>query len=189
MTDQTTAAPAPQVPPASAPAPQAPAPATPPPAAPVSSPAEAVKQSTPPPPPPPQVDTPYDVIASLVFTALPVGSVNSCLVGSGLAPITTQMDILKTLASPPVAPTNSSPPVVSGNTSVGSVLTCDPGTWTGGAAITYQWQGNATDIAGSTGVSYTTVAGDIGTNITCVVTGTNASGSASATSNSIGPIA
>jgi hypothetical protein len=74
---------------------------------------------------------------------------------------------------------------------VGQVLTSTTGTWTGTAPITYsyQWKRGATNI-GTNSSTYTLVAADAGntSNITCVVTATNAGGSANATSNTIAQI-
>ena len=92
--------------------------------------------------------------------------------------------ILIAAAQPPV---NTVAPVISGNTLVGSVLSCTQGTWTGDVPITYtyQWKKNTINISGQTNSTYTSVAGDAGATITCTVTGTNVAGNASATSNGI----
>jgi len=91
---------------------------------------------------------------------------------------------IKRGGSPPV---NVVAPVISGSTSLGSVLTSTTGTWTGNTPITYtyQWQRNGSPILGETSSTYTIVAADSAANITCVVTATNTIGSASATSNTI----
>ena len=85
------------------------------------------------------------------------------------------------------APINTIAPVISGTTTLGSVLTTTNGTWTGSPAptFTYQWTRNSVNIASATASTYTLVLADSGANINCVVTGTNASGSSSATSNTI----
>jgi hypothetical protein len=84
-------------------------------------------------------------------------------------------------------PVNVVAPVISGTTSLGSVLTTTDGTWTGNTPITYtyQWQRNGSPISSATSSTYTIVAADSAANITCVVTATNAFGSSSATSNTI----
>ena len=80
-------------------------------------------------------------------------------------------------------PVNSSPPVISGTTSVGSVLTTTDGTWINSpSSFSYQWKRGATNI-GTNANTYTLVQADAGQNITCVVTATNAVGSGNATSN------
>lgn len=88
------------------------------------------------------------------------------------------------------APANSVAPVVTGSTVYGSVLTVSNGTWSGTPTptFTYQWKRGGTTNIGTGVNTYTTVAGDETFNITCVVTGTNSQGSASATSNSFGPV-
>lgn len=84
------------------------------------------------------------------------------------------------------APVNTVLPVVSGtNYYVGDVLTTTDGTWTSSpTSFTYQWKRGATNI-GTNANTYTLVTADANTNITCVVTATNASGSTPATSNII----
>ncbi len=90
-------------------------------------------------------------------------------------------------AAPPV---NTVLPSISGTARDGSTLTAATGSWTGTSPITYtfQWRrcdalgGACADIAGATASTYTQVAADIGSTIRVVVTGTNAGGSASATS-------
>lgn len=92
-----------------------------------------------------------------------------------------------------VEPSNVAAPVVSGDTTVGSVLTCTTGTWAGAPVPTYSYQwwratGPDVPITGETGNTYTTTASDVGFDVYCVVTATNPLGSDSATSNSVGPI-
>jgi hypothetical protein len=83
----------------------------------------------------------------------------------------------------------SAPPVISGNTPVGSTLTSTSGTWTGFPAPTfeYRWYRGVSPISGAVSVSYVTQNDDLSEAITCRVIGTNASGSAVATSNIITP--
>jgi hypothetical protein len=71
---------------------------------------------------------------------------------------------------------------------VGSTLISTTGTWTGSPTYTRQWRRNATNIGGGTGTSHVLVANDVGANITCNVTATNAAGGVTATSNALGPI-
>ena len=90
-------------------------------------------------------------------------------------------DIIGTTAT---APVNTVLPVVSGTIFyVADVLTTTDGTWTGTpTSFSYQWKRGATNI-GTNANTYTLVSADAGTNITCVVTATNATGSTPATSN------
>ena len=87
-----------------------------------------------------------------------------------------------------IAPVNLHPPTIDGAGLVNAKIdVIDDGTWSGDLPIifTYQWKKNGIDIIGETNNQYTTVLDDLGKSITCVVTATNISGSASATSNSI----
>ena len=88
------------------------------------------------------------------------------------------------------APVNTVAPVVSGTAVVGQVLTTTDGTWSNSpTSFSYQWKRGATNI-GTNSSTYTLVSADAGntSNITCVVTATNAVGSANATSNQIAQI-
>ena len=86
-----------------------------------------------------------------------------------------------------VLPVNTVAPVISGSTSLGSVLSSTTGTWTGTPIITfaYQWYRGATLITGATSSTYTIVVADSAAALTCQVTATNSAGSVSATSNAI----
>jgi surface protein len=89
------------------------------------------------------------------------------------------------ISGPPPAPVNSTPPVISGTTTLGSVLTTTNGTWTNSpTSYAYQWKRGATNI-GTNANTYTLVNADAGQSITCVVTATNAGGSTPATSNAV----
>lgn len=84
------------------------------------------------------------------------------------------------------AAVNTVAPAVTGATSVGSILSCDTGTWTGsGLAYTYQWKANGVNIAGETASTYQTVTADGGATITCVVTATNSGGAVAQASNAV----
>jgi hypothetical protein len=90
--------------------------------------------------------------------------------------------------TPTGPPSNSVRPVVTGDIAVGSTLTItNAGTWNGYPAptLTYKWYRGDTLIADNT-TSYTIQASDVGQSITYQVTGTNASGSATAISSPIG---
>lgn len=92
------------------------------------------------------------------------------------------------VTGPPVVATI---PTITGTASSGQLLTATTGTWTGFPAptFTYQWRqcdsggASCSDIAGATASTYTPVTADQGKTIRVVVTATNGSGSASATSN------
>jgi len=101
---------------------------------------------------------------------------------SGSTPATSN-----TITAGNYAPVNTVAPVASGGTYIGDVLTTTNGTWTGSPTFTYQWY-NITlsqNVAGATSNSHTLVDADAGADINCIVTGTNAAGSAIGNSNSI----
>jgi hypothetical protein len=97
----------------------------------------------------------------------------------------------------PAAPVNTAAPVVSGTPTVGSLLSCSNGSWTGENELTlsvgwpfttpfaYQWLRDGSAIAGSTSNAYLVQAADLGHGLVCEVTATNAAGHASAKSNSL----
>ena len=92
----------------------------------------------------------------------------------------------------PVAPTNTSVPVVSGTPTVGETLSSTTGTWNGYPTPTYgyQWvRGASTNISGATSSSYTLVDADYNNTVKCTVTATNSAGSASATSAATATVA
>ena len=78
------------------------------------------------------------------------------------------------------APVSVDTPYVSGAAANGSVLSCTQGTWTGNpTSKAYQWKSAAANV-GTNAATYTTVAGDVGKVVTCVVTATNATGNGTA---------
>jgi len=95
-----------------------------------------------------------------------------------------------------VAPSNSSQPSISGTASTGSTVSANPGTWTGSAPITFQYQwmicgsnGNAChDITGATQQTYQIKDADKGNTLRVRVIASNADGSKDATSAPTGSI-
>ena len=95
------------------------------------------------------------------------------------------------------APTNNTPPTVSGSAVEGSVVTSQSGSWTGSNDhYAYKWEtcdntgANCSDISGATSATYTLQHSDVNLTVRSVVTATNTDGSASQeSSNYIGPIA
>jgi len=85
------------------------------------------------------------------------------------------------------APQNTIAPSVSGEAREGQVLTANPGTWSGGAAMTftYQWLrcdangGACAGIAGATARTYVPTSADVARSIRARVTAHNAGGSRS----------
>ena len=114
-------------------------------------------------------DTPQEQLRAIVIPADPV-------------PIQNPRPNLRT-ETPPI---NTVAPVVTGTTTVGSVLATTDGTWTSTLILTYTYNWSGAGTNGSS--TYTCVSGDLGSNITCTVTATSVDGSASQISNSVGPI-
>ena len=90
-----------------------------------------------------------------------------------------------------VPPVNTVAPAITGTAQEGETVTCSTGSWTGTPTITfaYQWKRNGSNIGSATNSTYVLVTADVSQSITCQVTATNGFGSASATSNTITPIA
>lgn len=94
------------------------------------------------------------------------------------------------------APQNTALPSVSGAARDGSTVTAAHGTWSNDpTSYSYAWQscdsqgGNCTAIAGgNTGKQYTVTTADVGSRLRVVVTATNNTGSASATSRTTGTV-
>ncbi|MFL5912917.1 MAG: LamG-like jellyroll fold domain-containing protein, partial [Gaiellaceae bacterium] len=102
----------------------------------------------------------------------------------------------QTAAVGAVAPANTSPPTISGNTVDGQTLTASNGTWSGTpGTYTYQWQScdtagpNCSNIGGATSQTYTLGPSDVGNTIRVAITSANSAGSASATSTQTSAVA
>jgi hypothetical protein len=81
----------------------------------------------------------------------------------------------------PVAPTAGTP-TISGTPESGQTLTCNTGTWGGNPAFGFQWLRDGAPIGGAASQTYDVVDDDRGKQLACRVTGSNAAGSAEATS-------
>lgn len=97
-------------------------------------------------------------------------------------------------ATAAAAPDNTVAPVASGTLDVGDTVSVTTGTWTGNPTptLTYQWE--VSDGEGWVGIDDATdptlelIADYVDEDVRCVVTGTNAVGTDSATSNPLGPV-
>ena len=74
-----------------------------------------------------------------------------------------------------------------GSGQIGAAVSVDAGVWSGkpAPATAFQWRRDGVDIAGATGASYTPVAADDRTALSCRVTASNAAGEASAETASL----
>jgi hypothetical protein len=96
-----------------------------------------------------------------------------------------------------VAPTNSTPPSISGMATAGEMLTGNPGTWNGSAPISFQYQwlscdsagANCKNIAGQTKKTYTLQSSDVGNTVRVNVIAGNHTGSNTAQSDPTAKIA
>ena len=94
------------------------------------------------------------------------------------------------------APQNKTAPTISGKMVEGQTLMTTNGTWTGGVdSYSYSWSrcdahgAGCTTIPGATADTYKLTSADVGHEIESFVTARNASGSATANSSPVGPIA
>ncbi len=90
----------------------------------------------------------------------------------------------------PHAPVNTSPPVLRGIATVGSVLNCSTGAWNyAPTSYSYQWTRATSNIKNARTSSYTVQTADMGQALGCTVTAQNATGSTKAASNSVTAVA
>ena len=84
------------------------------------------------------------------------------------------------------SPLNSTPPSISpsGTVAIGTPLTCSAGAWSGGVTppYAYVWRRDGGTIGGANSATYTPVASDAGSRLTCTVVASNGYGSGAATS-------
>lgn len=99
-------------------------------------------------------------------------------------------------AATKVAPTNTTPPKITGTATVGETLTTDNGTWTGSpTSYAYDWLrcntggASCTSAPNGTQKTYTLITGDRGHTMRVRVTATNADGSANVQSDQTAVVA
>jgi hypothetical protein len=80
-------------------------------------------------------------------------------------------------------PSNTGAPSIPPSPRVGETISCNPGTWTGSPSFAFAWRRDGTPIAGADEQTYTVASADVGRDLVCRVTATNAAGSATADSN------
>jgi hypothetical protein len=62
----------------------------------------------------------------------------------------------------PAAPTNTTPPAITGTARQGQTLTVSNGVWTGSPTFTRQWKAAGVNIAGATNATYVLTAAEVG---------------------------
>ncbi len=123
-----------------------------------------------------------------------VGTTLRVLVSATNAGGTTSSTSAQTALVLPAAPTNTSPPAVSGEAREGQTLTASAGEWTEASTTSLQWErcnpagGSCVAISGETGSSHTLGTADVASTLRVVVTASNAGGSATATSPVSAPV-
>jgi hypothetical protein len=140
----------------------------------------------------PEAAPPVNTVVPVISGSTTEGSGLLCPTGTwtGATPIFYEYQWYRTGAVVPAPPSNMTPPHITGSHVVGSSLTTTNGSWAGEPAPTFtrQWKRGPSTNIGTGALTYTTVTGDIGSTITCMVTATNSLGIVTVTSNVFGPI-
>jgi hypothetical protein len=128
-----------------------------------------------------------DTLSCVVTGANSGGSAGATSAGVAIppAPVITPPPVVTPPA--PTPPGNAGLPSVSGTPKLGFSLSCAVGAWSGTAPLTYayQWQRDGVAVSGATGPSFVVATTDIGHALACLVTASNAAGTASAVSSSV----
>jgi hypothetical protein len=103
-------------------------------------------------------------------TTLDVGAKISLKVSSATLGYTGTATSIESSTVEPLAATPGSVSIT-GNKTMGSLLTATPASWGSGTTFTYQWFRNGSAIQGATGTTYTVVQADSAASITVVATG------------------
>jgi Putative Ig domain len=94
--------------------------------------------------------------------------------------------IVDTSPTPTLAPSNTSPPLITGTPAQGQSLVVSDGSWSQAPyQYNYQWNSGGTPVANAIADSYTVQTIDEGKNVSCTITAINIIGSTSATSASV----
>lgn len=88
------------------------------------------------------------------------------------------------------APVNTAAPSITGTPTAGQQVSCTNGSWSNSpTGYAYTWGRDGAPISGATSGTYTVQNADVSHQLRCTVTATNASGSGSATSAPVTPVA
>lgn len=88
-------------------------------------------------------------------------------------------------AASPTGPVNVAQPTVTGAAKVGSRVTCTTGTWEDATGYAYSWSVGGTPVAGATRSTLLLTPALLGERVTCTVTATGPSGTATASTESV----
>lgn len=107
--------------------------------------------------------------------------------GTGKVAISDPVDVEGQAGGHVGQPRNTKKPRIIGTAKLGKVLFCDPGSWDNAPVFTYVWRRDGNPLGGSEKDQYQVLGDDLGHRLTCLVTGTNPSGSAAASSGPVRP--
>jgi hypothetical protein len=139
----------------------------------------------------------FDAGTQVMLTAAPAaGSAFAGWSGGGCAGIgtctitlsseTTITATFTTIVASGLPPASTTAPTITGTPAAGGVLSCSPGGWSGNpTTLSYQWSRDGTPIQGATSSTYAVQTLDEGSTLTCSVTASNATASATATSRGV----
>ena len=127
----------------------------------------------------------YQDGATVIFAAFVTGLETAAPIDGRMTATVSLQITGRPVRAAAAAPANIILPAVSGIAQVGETLTALEGTWSGAPVFTYQWQENDSgwaNLVGAVNRTYDPVVGVVGNPLRVIVTGTNLTGAASATS-------